>query len=141
MTSTVHPDGKSVIVSEQTANREGIALIRVWIDGSGRADTLLVERRHGGMRPTHPRVSPDGRFVAYLDYSTSAVFVRSLAGSSALQVSVIGSNRNPVVWGRDSRELFYVTPNGLIVIELETTPTLRVVRRRSIRGISHERQL
>jgi serine/threonine-protein kinase len=134
MTSAVVPDGRSVVVSEQTASREGIALIRVWTDGSGRADTLLVERRHGGLRPTHPRVSPDGRFVAYLDYSTSAVFVRSLSGSNVLQVSVTGTNRNPVVWGRDSRDLFYVTPNGLVVIELETTPTLRVVRRRTVRA-------
>jgi serine/threonine-protein kinase len=134
VSSSVHPDGKSVIVSEITANREGIALLRVWIDGSARAETLLVERRHGGIRPTVPRVSPDGRFVAYTDYSTSAVYVRSLPGSGVLQVSVYGANRNPVVWGRDSRHLYYNIPLGLIEIELETTPALRVVQRRTIRG-------
>ena len=131
---SVHPDGKSVIVSELNANREGIAMLRVWIDGSARAETLLVERRHGGIRPTHPRISPDGRFVAYMDYSTSAVYVRSLEGSSVLQVSVYGATRNPVVWGRDSRHLYYNIPLGLIEITLETSSTLRVSGRRTIRG-------
>jgi serine/threonine-protein kinase len=134
VSSTVHPDGKSVIVSEITANREGIALLRLWMDGSARAETLLVERRHGGIRPTAPRVSPDGRLVAYTDYSTSAVYVRSLEGSSVLQVSVYGATRNPVVWGRDSRHLFYNVPLGLIEIGLVTTPGLRVEDRRTIRG-------
>jgi len=134
VSSTALPDGKSVVVSEITANREGIALLRVWIDGSARAETLLVERRHGGIRPTVPRVSPDGHFVAYTDYSTSAVYVRSLSGSSVLQVSVYGATRNPVVWGRDSRHLYYNIPLGLIEIELETIPALRVVQRRTIRG-------
>jgi WD40 repeat protein len=131
---SVHPDGKSVIVSELNANREGIAMLRVWIDGSARAETLLVERRHGGIRPTQPRISPDGRFVAYTDYSTSAVYVRSLEGSSVLQVSVYGATRNPVVWGRDSRHLYYNIPLGLIEITLETSPALRVSSRRTIRG-------
>ena len=134
MASSVHPDGKSVVVSELNANREGIALIHVWVDGSARAETLLVERRHGGIRPVLPRISPDGRFVAYTDYSTSAVYVRSLEGSSVLQVSVYGANRNPVVWGRDSRHLYYNIPLGLIEITLETSPALRVSGRRTIRG-------
>ena len=134
VSSSVHPDGKSVIVSEVSAGREGIALLRVWIDGSARAETLLVERRHGGLRPMQPRISPDGRFVAYTDYSTSAVYVRSLESSSVLQVSVYGANRNPVVWGRDSRHLYYNIPIGLIEITLETTPALRVSGRRTIRG-------
>jgi serine/threonine-protein kinase len=134
MASAVHPDGKSVIVSELNANREGIALLRAWIDGSARAETMLVERRHGGIRPVLPRISPDGRFVAYTDYSTSAVFVRSLEGSSVLQVSVYGANRNPVVWGRDSRHLYYNIPLGLIEITLETSPALSVSGRRTVQG-------
>ena len=134
VSASVHPDGKSVIVSELNANREGIAMLRAWIDGSARAETLLVERRHGGIRPTQPRISPDGRFVAYTDYSTSAVYVRSLESSSVLQVSVYGATRNPVVWGRDSRHLYYNIPLGLIEITLETSPSLRVSGRRTIRG-------
>jgi Tol biopolymer transport system component len=132
--SSIVPDGESVVISEGTSNREGIAMLRSWIDGSGRAETLLVERRHGGIRPMLPRVSPDGRFVAYTDFSTSAVYVRSLSSPSVLQVSLVGTNRNPVVWGRDSRHLYYLTPNGLVVIELETSPSLRVIERRTIRG-------
>jgi Tol biopolymer transport system component len=134
MFSAAHPDGKSVLVSEVAANGEGISLLRVWIDGTNQADTLYVERRHGGVRPLWPRVSPDGRFVAYVDYSSSAVYVRSLTGPSVMQVSTLPTNRNPVVWGRDSRSLYYVTPGGLTVIELQTSPSLGVTARPMIRG-------
>ncbi len=134
MFSAAHPDGKSVLVTEVSANGEGIALLRVWFDGSGQADTLYVERRHGGVRPLWPRVSPDGQFVAYVDYSSSAAYVRSLTGPSVMQVSLLPTNRNPAVWGKDSRSLYYVTPQGLNVIDLETSPTLGVAGRRIIRG-------
>jgi Tol biopolymer transport system component/tRNA A-37 threonylcarbamoyl transferase component Bud32 len=134
MFSAAHPDGKSVLVTESSAKGEGISLVRAWIDGSARAETLYVERRHGGVRPLWPRISPDGRFVVYVDYSSSAVYVRSLTGSSVMQVSLLPTNRNPVVWGKDSRSLYYVIPMGLVAIDLETTPTLRVAGRRIIRG-------
>jgi eukaryotic-like serine/threonine-protein kinase len=129
--SAVHPDGKSVIVTEVTGRRGQIALMRRWLDGSKRADTL-VEERVGGLRPMFPRISPDGRFVTFVDWSNSAVYVKSLSPSSALQVSLAGTNRNPVVWGNDSRHLYYSLPVGLVVIELETSPSLRVVQRHTI---------
>jgi len=72
--------------------------------------------------------------LAYVDYSSPAVHVRSLTGPSVMQVSTLPTNRNPVVWGRDSRSLYYVTPGGLTVIELQTSPTLGVAGRRMIRG-------
>jgi eukaryotic-like serine/threonine-protein kinase len=129
--SAVHPDGKSVVVTERTGGRGQLALMRHWLDGSKRVDTL-VEERVGGLRPIYPRVSPDGRFVTFVDWSNSAVYVKSLMGSSALQVSLAGTNRNPVVWGKDSRHLYYSLPIGLVAIELETSPSLRVVRRHTI---------
>jgi Tol biopolymer transport system component len=129
--STMHPDGKSVVLTEQNGPRGHMSLVRRWIDGSNRVDTL-VEERVGGLRPVFPRVSPDGRYVTFVDYSNSAVYVKSLAASTALQVSLTGSNRNPAVWGNDSRRLYYSLPIGLIVIELVTSPSLSVARRHTI---------
>jgi Tol biopolymer transport system component/tRNA A-37 threonylcarbamoyl transferase component Bud32 len=128
---TVHPDGASVILTERIGRTGQIALMRRWLDGSKRVDTL-VEERVTGVRPMYPRSSPDGRFVTFVDWSNSAVYVKPLTRSSALQVSVAGSNRNPSVWSSDSRHLYYSLPTGLVVIELETSPSLRVVRRHTI---------
>ncbi len=126
------PDGRSVVVSECCSEPAGTALLRAWIDGSRRIDTLVTEQAHG-VRPIAPRVSPDGRLVAYIDQTTSEIYVRPLGEARIVQVSIESTNRNPVVWGRDSRRLFYVTPDGLTEIELETAPTVRVLRRRVLR--------
>lgn len=50
-----------------------------------------------------------------------------------MQVSATGTDDNPVAWGPDSRRLYYASADGLTVIELQTSPTLAVVRRRTIR--------
>jgi eukaryotic-like serine/threonine-protein kinase len=137
--SAMVPGDSSVIVqARRSRNSSGVALIRAWLDGSARTDTLLAW--HGeGVRPGDPRVSPDGQWVAYTDRTTSDVWVRSLTGTSAMQVSAISSEDNPVVWGADSRQLFYATSQGLVAIELQTSPTLGVGRRRVIPGFPHDR--
>jgi hypothetical protein len=136
--SAMVPGDSSVIVqARRSRNASGVALIRAWFDGSARIDTLLAW--HGaGVRPEDPRVSPDGQWVAYTDRSTSDVWVRSLTGTSAIQVSAIGSEDNPVVWGPDSHQLFYASSQGLVAIELQTSPTLGVRRRRVIPGFPHD---
>jgi hypothetical protein len=47
-------------------------------------------------------------------------------------VSLKSSEGNPVVWGPDSRRLYYVNTEGLHLIELQTTPRLGVARRRFV---------
>jgi Tol biopolymer transport system component len=131
--SAVALDGKSVIVATAGTPSARPMLFRTWIDGSARVDTLLAGRS-GGVRAVWPRVSPDGRFVAYLDASTYDVYVRSLTGPEVVQVSVSGTNAQPVVWGRDSRSLYYVLAVGLNVIELEPGPGIKVARRRVTRA-------
>ena len=132
LASATVPGGRSVIVAALFGGLNESALLRIWLDGRGRTDTLTVSSRDG-VRPEDPRVSPDGRWVAYLDRLTSEVWVRSLENNSVLQVSVASSQYNPVVWGSDSRHVYYLGLGGLVEIELQTSPSLAVKRRGVVR--------
>jgi dipeptidyl aminopeptidase/acylaminoacyl peptidase len=92
----------------------------------------LVSGRADGIRPEDPRISPDGRWVAFIERSSGDVWVRSLTGPALLQVSVKATEGNPVAWGPDNRRLYYANTEGLHVIELQTAPSLGVTRRRLI---------
>jgi hypothetical protein len=129
------PDGRSLIV--QIAPRGatlGMGMYRLPLAEAVRVESLLVAKG-AGVRPSRPRVSPDGRWVAYLDRGPSDVWVRSLTGSTTLQVSLTASRGYPVVWGPDSHRLFYDAPEGLVMIELNTDPILSVARRRVLRRL------
>jgi Tol biopolymer transport system component len=125
-------DGRSIFV---VARGVDIELLRVWLDGTSRVDTLLAGSNSGaGVIPSNLRPSPDGRWLAFVDWQTSQVWVRSLESGGLLQVSTSGTNRGPAVWGPESRHLYYVASEGLVDIELETNPTLNVVRRTTVSG-------
>jgi hypothetical protein len=145
--TSMMPDGRSVIVQVQASRTiaRGAGLLRIWIDGSDRVDTVIAPSR-GGLRPEDPRVSPDGRWVAFLDRTTSDVWVRSLSSPTMMQVTTSGTGSNSVAWGADSRRLFHASAtlrptsgdrlrDGMVVIELATEPALAVVRRRTMRGL------
>jgi len=139
VTSAMVPDRLSVVVQMRTYRGSGPSgMYRVWVDGSARVDTVLAWMGDG-VRPTDPRVSPDARWISYTDGNTSDVWVRELNGSAVMQVSTSSTERNPVVWGRDSRHLYYATSDGLVVIELQTSPTLGVRDRRVIPGFPNNR--
>jgi eukaryotic-like serine/threonine-protein kinase len=122
------PDGLSHVLVALFEGSNKSSLIRVWVNGSGRIDTLVSEGRDG-VSPFMPRVSPDGRLVAFQERRNGDVYVQSIAGGGVLQVSGIPAGfQRPVVWGADSRRLYYGNANGLNTVVIETSPSLRVVR-------------
>ena len=63
-----------------------------------------------------------------------------------MQVTTSGTGGNSVVWGADSRQLFYTHAtmrggagdrfrDGIVAIDLQTEPALAVIRRRAVRGL------
>jgi Tol biopolymer transport system component len=123
------PDGRSLVYGAVFDRNGGSGILRAWIDGSEKLDTLVLESRDR-IVPFRPRVSPDGRAIAFVDRNTGDVYVQSLLGGGALQVSELPSRfQRAVVWGADSRTLYYSGATGLNIIEIETSPALRVVRR------------
>jgi Tol biopolymer transport system component len=63
-----------------------------------------------------PRISPDGRWVAYVSNQSGhdEVYVRALAGSDRIYAISSGGGAEPV-WGGNSRELFYRGATGLMI--------------------------
>jgi Tol biopolymer transport system component len=77
-----------------------------------------------------PRISPDGRFVAYTSDESGRleVYVRPLPGPSGrVQVSIDGG-KEPV-WSADGRELFYRSPGWITSAQVVQSPRFAVTRR------------
>ena len=73
-------------------------------------------------RETNSRLSPDGRFVAYLSDESGRpeIYVRPFPqGGGKWQVSANGGASQR--WGRDGRELFYVEGETLMAVAVSTT--------------------
>jgi serine/threonine-protein kinase len=112
--SSALPDGKRLVI--ESPNR-GLVLVTLGGSDSG---TILVPRN---LEPRFPRVSPDGRWLAYsaVELGRREVFVRPLDGSaSRWQVSRNGGN-NPV-WARSGRELFFYINDTIRVAGLGPGP-------------------
>src|SRR5687767_9505059 len=106
------PDGRQMVVLE--AGR-GLVLASAETVDSG---ITLVDQRE---QPLRPRVSPDGRWLAYtaVAFGRREVFVRPIAGgTSRWQVSRTGALS--AVWGRSGRELFFVTEDSLYSAQLNS---------------------
>jgi len=122
------PDGRS-LVAVQSIPTTPMQLIRVSLeDGKKVVPVLPASNLSTTGWPGWPRISSDGRLVAFAD--TWEVYVRPLDGAGTLQVTDSGG-WSPA-WGPDSRHLYFCSGNVLGVAELRTTPTLAVVGRRIV---------
>ena len=77
-----------------------------------------------------PRVSPDGKWLAYVSSESgeSQVYVRPVSGTgSRLIVSEPGADQP--VWERNGKALLYQGRAGYMRATIETAPSLTVVRR------------
>lgn len=80
-----------------------------------------------------PRLSPDGKWVAYSsnESGTYQVYVRPFPGPGArFQVST-GGGEMPV-WSRDGRHLYFITDREIIANDLAFAPTFTVTRRATV---------
>jgi serine/threonine-protein kinase len=77
-----------------------------------------------------PRVSPDGRWVAYASDESGAfqVYVRPFPGPGELYPVSVGGGSVPV-WSRDGRKIFFVSGNQLLAASVTTNATFSVTAR------------
>ena len=107
-------DGKLLLHNQ--AN--DIAWLEIEGDGSGR---LRVQTMETSAREAVPKLSPDGRFVAYASRESGRfeVYVRPFPeGGGRVTVSTNGGTR--IRWSRDGKELFYVQGETLFAVEVST---------------------
>jgi Tol biopolymer transport system component len=78
----------------------------------------------------HLRLSPDGRWLAYVSEQsgTREVYVQAFPGPGA-RVQVSSGGGIEPVWNPNGRELFYRTSTMLMAASLSLSPELSVVRR------------
>jgi serine/threonine-protein kinase len=74
---------------------------------------------------SHPRISPDGRWMAYFSSETGDfhIFVRPFpeVDQGKWQVSVDGG-QSPL-WSPDGRELYYLNEDAIMAAQVNTEPT------------------
>jgi serine/threonine-protein kinase len=77
-----------------------------------------------------PRVSPDGRWVAYQsnESGSNEVVVRPFPGPGAQFPVSVGGGTTPI-WSRDGRRIFYANGNKLLAATVGTSPTFSVTAR------------
>jgi Tol biopolymer transport system component len=77
-----------------------------------------------------PRISPDGRYVAYLSNQSGRdeVYLAQLpAATTQFQVSVAGVEEGALAWSRQGRALYFLGPGGtLLSVPVVTSPELRI---------------
>ncbi len=132
--STLTPDGRFALYTELVApfSLKAVELTRV---AEARESIPVVVSEFGAINATF---SPDGKWFAYVsnETGTDEIYVRPFNANAApgtplsaggkVMVSKGGANRGGAVWRRDSRELFYLAPDGtLMSVAVNTEPTFR----------------
>ena len=86
-------------------------------DVTGRAPTRLVAEGGDG------QISPDGKWIAYqaLVSERLEIFVQPFPGPGPRQPISTGGGQS-ALWSRDGSELFFVTLDTLMAVDVTTTP-------------------
>jgi dipeptidyl aminopeptidase/acylaminoacyl peptidase len=113
-TSSWSPDGRYLVGVQQSAQRGSEFLVLPVLGMQHPVD--FVPSATALSRYTFPRVSPDGKWLAYSSFETgnSELYISSFpSGAGKWQVST-GSGTEPR-WRRDGKELFYHTVDGTLM--------------------------
>ena len=112
----VSPDGKTLVFS-QVDPATGRDLWMLDLAGDRTPRPLAVEPgpQSNGV------ISPDGRWLAYHAEDVGAIFVRPFPDSAGGRWEVVPTGSKWPLWSRDGRELFYVSPQGVMAVDVETS--------------------
>jgi serine/threonine-protein kinase len=125
VTETWLPDGQSLLFVELRAET-GWDIRRLKLAAAREAVDFQATPFLDGT----PQISPSGRYLAYnsTESGTQQVFVRSFTGTDVkLQVSTGGGN-GETSWRGDERELFYRSPQAMMVASVTAVPNFTIGR-------------
>jgi serine/threonine-protein kinase len=122
--ASISPDGRYVFFKWEHYSDHGLSYRRVGDDTTSFAIFRDSTRQDGA---ANPRLSPDGRWLAYS--LRGFLYVRSFPElGEPLRVSVAGGYRP--AWSRDGRRLYYKNANQIIMLNVVADPDFRVVSHR-----------
>ena len=114
-------------------SRDGRMFVYVTSDPATRLDIWSVAAGEGAaakpflktpVNEMHPRMSPDGRWIAYTSDETGTweVYVQAFPAAGAKRVISVGGGVEPQ-WTRGGRELVYLRPDGtLMAVDIAARP-------------------
>jgi Tol biopolymer transport system component len=114
-------DGEHLVFEEDNPET-GSDIGMLSMDGKGTVTPVIRDP----FDQTNPAVSPDGRLIAYESNESGSVevYVQRFPGlGEKRQISTRGGT--VPLWGRDSKELFYRDGESVMVVRIETDPSLR----------------
>ena len=93
------------------------------VDADGAHETLLETPFNEALF----RISPNGRWIAYMSNAARSrqIWVRPFPDVSGGQRLISDGLGEDPLWGPDSRELFYVTPDAAMVVTVEAGDTFQ----------------
>jgi len=119
------PDGRSILIRTDTpdSNRDVLVLPLA-------GNRVPVPILTGVNDEKHPRVSPDGRLLAYTSNETGReeVYLRALSGPAARVRVSTGGGGEPL-WSPDGRRLYYRARAALMAATVGTSPALAISKR------------
>jgi len=118
------PEGRTIVFRTGTVGSADLWYRRLAGDTTVKG---IATTRFDGIAP---RVSPDGRWIAYQtnESGTAEVMVRPFPGPGAQVTVSVGGGTAPV-WSRDSRRVFYFNGPKLIAASVATSPAFSITGR------------
>ncbi len=120
------PDGRSLVFYEMHPSTGG----DIWmLPLDGEPVPLVVT----DASERSPRLSPNGRWLAYVSDETGGdeIYVQAFPGPEGKQVISTDGGREPV-WSRDGTELFYRHGDELLAVDVETGDNLEAGTPRTV---------
>ena len=109
-------DGETVLFGGQD-------FMTLRVDADGAHETLLETPFNEALF----RIAPNGRSIAYMSEAAGSrqIWVRPFPDVSGGQRLISDGLGEDPLWGPDSRELFYLTPEAAMVVQVETGDTFQ----------------
>jgi hypothetical protein len=125
--ATIARDGTALALQIWTGVSWDVSLVMLGATPT-RAERLLATEAQEGF----PRISPDGRWIAYASDETGRyeVYVRSFPDPST-KVQVSNGGGTFPAWSPDGASLYYAGGTRIVEARLSRTPAFRVVARDS----------
>ena len=115
LVSSISSDGKlAFFYTGPTAGRD---LWMVPREGDRKSSPFL----QGPFNETSPKISPDGRWIAYISNESgrNEIYVRPFPDSSRGKWQILTDGGEAPVWARNGRELFYLNGDKMMAVSVE----------------------
>jgi serine/threonine-protein kinase len=117
-------DGKTLLITMLSLKTNSFRtnIDALPMEGSHNLKPLLQDN----FNETYPKISPDGRWVAYVsdESGKGEIYVRPFPEVNKGKWQVSTSGGDIPLWSPDGRELFYLSYDSVMAVSVETRPTL-----------------